>query len=195
MLISQSANSSSNTNLNNVYQFNLNSNNHVPNQQQSSKQFMAVNSDQNNMYQYCQDPFEIYLKKDEQYAEQAFHMQQLHEKMNSLNLINAQQQQQSQHNSNSNILAATSNAISLLSNQMEDRKNYLKQNFINNSNQLIKPTNNSQTQQQQQQHIQSLKQIQDMNYHKISKLKSFYITANFIVCHGKRRNSVFYMGQ
>jgi len=58
---------------------------------------------------------------------------------------------------------------------MEDRKNYLKQSYINNSNQLIKLANNSQThQQQQQQHIQSLKQIQDMNNQKFGKLKPFY---------------------
>ena len=182
MIASQSANSLSNTNLNNIYQNNHQINVNSTNQQQhSTKQFMVNHQDtifqqQQQQQQQCLDQYELYLKRDEQLTEQVFRMQQLQEQMNSLNLVNAQSQYQNQHhlNLNANVITATSNAISLLSSQIEDRKNYLKQNY-NNHNQINKlsQANTSKSSQVQQNHLKTLQQVQDVSHPQFSKQTFF----------------------
>jgi hypothetical protein len=177
IIIPQSGNSLSNTNLNNIYQNNHQINVNSTNQQQhSTKQFMANHQDTilQQQQQQCLDQYELYLKRDEQLTEKVFRIQQLQEQMNSLNLVNAQSQFQNQHqlNLNANVIATTSNAISLLSSQIEDRKNYLKQNYNHNQMNKLSQTNTSKSSQVHQNH-QTLQQVQDVAHSQFSKQTFF----------------------
>ena len=147
-------NSSSNTNLNNLYQY-PNQYAHQNTLAQQQKQF-ALSQDQNHIYPQQQqqlqqqDAYEVCFKKDEQLAEQMYRMQQLQEQMSSLAFShrpqsgeiysNTNTSSSSSSNSNQNVnnlLVATSNAISSLSNQIEDRKSYLMASYHQAPNQQM----------------------------------------------------------
>ena len=96
----------------------------------------------------------LYLSKDEQLSDQMFRMQQLQERMDSLHLASKQQQIGSDvYNQSKYEMSMTSNAISSLSGQIEERRHVLKSSLSH----AYYQQRQQQQQQQQQQQSQQMK--------------------------------------